>query len=139
MIHLTLFTGIQYIKFTAVGEQAVHITITKKICRNFIVMQRTLSNCLCFTSGLAKIVCVSQMPSKLFRFMIVTKYVTVLSGKYPANLYRIVPDVYILPDIGIRIWHIPTTIPQQQHSVPRSLTTFSTASTAIPVIEEIRA
>jgi hypothetical protein len=34
MIHLTLFTGIQYIKFTAVGERAVHITITKKICRN---------------------------------------------------------------------------------------------------------
>ena len=46
MIHLTLFTGIQYIKFTAVGERAVHITITKKICRNFVVMQRTLSNCL---------------------------------------------------------------------------------------------
>jgi hypothetical protein len=43
MIHLTLFTGIQYIKFTAVGERAVHITITKKICRNFVVMQRTLS------------------------------------------------------------------------------------------------
>ena len=36
MIHLTLFTGtgIQYVKFTAVGERAVHITITKKICRN---------------------------------------------------------------------------------------------------------
>ena len=44
-----IFTGIQYIKFTAVGEQAVHITITKKMCRNFVVMQRTLSNCLCFT------------------------------------------------------------------------------------------
>jgi hypothetical protein len=28
MIHLTLLTGIQYIKFTAVGERAVHITIT---------------------------------------------------------------------------------------------------------------
>ena len=41
MIHLTLFTGIQYLKFTAVGERAVHITITKKICRNFVVMQRT--------------------------------------------------------------------------------------------------
>jgi hypothetical protein len=49
MIHLTLFTGIQYIKLTAVGERAVHITITKKICRNFVVMQRTLSNCSCFT------------------------------------------------------------------------------------------
>ena len=46
MIHLTLFTGIQYIKFTAVGERAVHITITKKICHN---LQRTLSNCSCFT------------------------------------------------------------------------------------------
>ena len=91
MIHLTLFTGIQYIKFTAVGKRAVHITITKKICRNFVVMQRTLSNCSCFTSGLVKIVRVSQTPSKLFRFMIVTNYVTVLSGKYPANLYRI-PD-----------------------------------------------
>jgi hypothetical protein len=34
MIHLTLFTGIQYIKFTAVGERAVHMTITKKICHN---------------------------------------------------------------------------------------------------------
>jgi hypothetical protein len=34
MIHLTLFTGIQYIKLTAVGERAVHITITKKKCRN---------------------------------------------------------------------------------------------------------
>ena len=44
MIHLTLFTGIQYIKFTPVGGRAVHITITKKICRNFVVMQRTLSN-----------------------------------------------------------------------------------------------
>jgi hypothetical protein len=49
MIHLILFTGIQYIKFTAVGKRAVHITITKKICRNFVVMQRTLSNCSCFT------------------------------------------------------------------------------------------
>ena len=49
MIHLTLFTGIQYIKSTAVGERAVHITITKKICRNFVIMQ--LSNCLCFTIG----------------------------------------------------------------------------------------
>ena len=38
MIHLTLFTGIQYIKSTAVGERAVHITITKKICRNFVVI-----------------------------------------------------------------------------------------------------
>jgi uncharacterized membrane protein len=28
---LTLFTGIQYIKFTAVGERAVHITITKNM------------------------------------------------------------------------------------------------------------
>jgi hypothetical protein len=27
---LTLFTGIQYIQFTAVGERAVHTTITKK-------------------------------------------------------------------------------------------------------------
>jgi hypothetical protein len=49
MIHLTLFTGIQYIKFTAVGERAVHLTITTKICRNFVVMQLTLSNCSCFT------------------------------------------------------------------------------------------
>jgi hypothetical protein len=29
----SLFTGIQYIKFTAVGERAVHIIITKKICQ----------------------------------------------------------------------------------------------------------
>jgi hypothetical protein len=84
MIHLTLFTGIQHIKSTAVGERAVHITITKKICRNFVVMQRTLSNCSCFT--------ICKRPVN-FRFMVVTKYLTVLSGKYPANLYRIVPDV----------------------------------------------
>ena len=49
MIHLTLFTGIQYIKYIVVGERAVHITITNKICRNFVVMQRTLINCSCFT------------------------------------------------------------------------------------------
>jgi hypothetical protein len=89
MIHLTLFTGIQYIKFTAVGERAVHITITKKICRNFVVMQRTLSNC--------------STPSKLFRFMVVTKYLTVLSGKYPANLYRIPDSAGCLNFTGYRI------------------------------------
>jgi hypothetical protein len=71
MIHLTLFTCIQYIKFTAVVERAVHIT--KKKCRNFVVMQRTLSNCLCFT------ICKRQVK---FRFMVVRKYLTVLTGKF---------------------------------------------------------
>ena len=45
MIHLTLFTGIQYIKFTAVGERAVHITITKKICRNYDLVAVMLQYC----------------------------------------------------------------------------------------------
>jgi hypothetical protein len=31
--------------------------------------------------------------------MVVKKYLAVLSGKYPANLYRIVPDSS-LPDTG---------------------------------------
>jgi hypothetical protein len=33
------------------------------------------------------------LPDKLFRFMVVKKYLTVLSGKYPANLYpNRIPD-----------------------------------------------
>ena len=82
MIHLTLFTGIQDIKFTAVGERAVHITIAKKICRNFVIMQRTLSYCSCFT------ICKRQVN---------------FSGKYPANLYRIPDSAGCLNFTGYRI------------------------------------
>ena len=46
MIHLKLFTGIQYIKFTAVGERAVHITIT-----NIYIYIYNLTNFLSAFSG----------------------------------------------------------------------------------------
>ena len=43
------------------------------------------------------------MPSKIFRFMVVKKYLTVLSGKYPANLYWIPDSAGCLNFTGYRI------------------------------------
>jgi hypothetical protein len=50
MIRLTLFTGIQYKYCNSLLLANEQFTSpSQKKCRNFVVMQRTLSNCSCFT------------------------------------------------------------------------------------------
>ena len=88
MIHLKLFTGIQYIKFTAVGERAVHITITKKICRNFVVMQRTLSNYSCFTICKRQVnFSVSWLQQNILQYYPVNIRQIYTGYRYPAHPY----------------------------------------------------
>jgi hypothetical protein len=50
--------------------------------------------------------------------MVVTKYLTVLSGKYPANLYRIPDSAGCLVNFtGIRIRHIPIKLSPPPHTL----------------------